>query len=153
MRKRILGTAHERLMALVERGAPDECWEFTSPRNRHGYGRIGYQREAWLAHRLAYATWVGPIPDGAVVCHTCDNPPCCNPAHLFIGTQLDNIADMARKGRARRGERVPTSKLTEADVRAIRADTRLQSVIAADYGIDHSAVWKIQKGTRWGWVQ
>lgn len=79
----------------------DGCWEYNWARDANGYGRIGWQNRTWLAHRAAYALLVGPIPEGAHICHVCDNPPCCNPDHLFIGDAKSNLADMAAKGRAR----------------------------------------------------
>lgn len=78
------------------------CWEFTGYRMPNGYGKIGLgSREDGndLAHRVAWRLANGPIPAGMDICHRCDNPPCCNPAHLFLGTRLDNMSDMSRKGR------------------------------------------------------
>ena len=79
------------------------CWEFQGARARFGYGLIsegprGKVRQH-VTHRLAYSLWVQPIPDGLLVCHKCDNPPCCNPAHLFTGTHADNNRDAEAKGR------------------------------------------------------
>jgi hypothetical protein len=85
------------------------CWNWQLGRDRVGYGRVKVQmgaRESFRttsAHRYAYELWVGPIPDGMNVLHRCDNPPCCNPGHLFLGTQRDNMADMHNKGRGPRG--------------------------------------------------
>jgi hypothetical protein len=82
------------------------CWEWKLSRDRAGYGRLKIQLGARdkfrydSAHRFAYATLVGPIPDNLCVLHRCDNPPCCNPDHLFLGTNKDNMADMIAKGRA-----------------------------------------------------
>lgn len=78
-----------------------DCWEWRGVRNRDGYGVIsrGRGNKKVLAHRAAYAEWVDPIPEGMVVMHSCDNPPCVNPEHLTVGTQRDNIRDMAAKRR------------------------------------------------------
>jgi len=88
-------------------GDPDACWPWAGPLDRKGYGVIfhvgGQTGPNWSAHRAAWTLLVGPIPAGMHVLHTCDNPPCCNPAHLFLGTNDDNVADMVAKGRQRSG--------------------------------------------------
>lgn len=85
----------------VSVGAVDECWEWTGARTSYGYGSVGYQRKSWLAHRLALYLTTNQSPES--VCHTCDNPPCCNPNHLFGGTRKDNNEDRHAKGRSRGG--------------------------------------------------
>lgn len=95
-------TFEARFWAKVAVAGPDECWEWTASKTQHGYGQImvtASPRKITRAHRAAWVLTCGPVPDGMVVCHRCDNPGCCNPAHLFVGTQLDNIADMVAKGR------------------------------------------------------
>jgi hypothetical protein len=78
------------------------CWPWLGNCNKDGYGRISLRRGVIiLAHRYAFEKYVGPIPEGQRLLHSCDNPPCCNPAHLSVGTQADNVADMIAKGRAR----------------------------------------------------
>lgn len=77
-----------------------DCWVWPGPVNAGGYGLIKVKRRHLVTHRYAYQHSHGEIPDGMKVLHRCDNPPCCNPAHLFLGTQADNLDDMRRKGRA-----------------------------------------------------
>lgn len=90
----------DRLWPKVDRRGPDECWPFTGSRNEHGYGLIrGEDGKLVKAHRAAYELTHGPLPAGVVLRHSCDNPPCCNPAHGVPGTQADNVADMIARGR------------------------------------------------------
>lgn len=116
----------ERLMSRVNK--TDTCWLWTGCVNIHGYGKIGIpglgQGVTTATHRLAWKLLRGPIPEGINVCHHCDNPPCCNPDHLFLGTQKDNLQDMGKKGRHPGpgffGETHNKAKLTEAKVIEIR---------------------------------
>lgn len=91
-----------RLWRRVDRGALDACWVWTGPTNRKGYGTLtegqGSKRHV-LAHRAAWIATNGPIPGGLHVLHSCDNPPCCNPAHLHLGTIAQNNREMVERGR------------------------------------------------------
>lgn len=93
-----------------------QCWEFTNKkRSGPGYGAFTWNNECITVHRAAYQLWRGPIPDGLLVCHTCDNKICFNPDHLFIGTMKDNVADMIQKGR-RPSNRVAMQQLWKQGV-------------------------------------
>jgi hypothetical protein len=85
--------------ARVVRRSVDACWEYKGAKNPSGYGMFSLDGSPWPAHRLAYALEYGEVPAGAVVMHACDNPPCCNPRHLRLGTQLENMRDAIQKGR------------------------------------------------------
>ncbi len=78
----------------------DNCWEWQGAKFSHGYGQFKIQGKVWQVHRLAYTLSVGPIPDGMLICHHCDNKICARPSHLFAGTNGDNQRDSVRKGRA-----------------------------------------------------
>ena len=78
-----------------------QCWEWSGSLTNGGYGQTRYLGKLWRAHRLFYTLLVGPIPSKMMVCHQCDNPKCVNPKHMFLGTNQDNLTDMAQKGRAR----------------------------------------------------
>ena len=134
--------------ANTQMGEPSDCWEYQGTIAANGYGRISRQ---W-AHRMAYLYWhpnTGAITDGMAVRHSCDNPPCCNPHHLSLGTNADNTQDKVERGRQLRGATVPSSKLTEDDVRAIRSDPRINTEIAADYGISSPTVTEIKRRKTW----
>lgn len=90
------------LQKIDRSGGLFACWPWNGYRNLDGYGIVSRRRGGrCLAHRYAFEQYVGPIPENSVVLHSCDNPRCCNPAHLSIGTQAENVADMIKKGRAR----------------------------------------------------
>ena len=90
----------DRLAKFVKTGGPDECWPWTGSTNGVGYGKLTINKRQRLATHVAMEVAGKPQPfDGAIVCHRCDNPPCCNPAHLFWGTPRDNTLDGIRKGR------------------------------------------------------
>lgn len=136
----------------------DGCWEFTGCRTPLGYGRIQHAGNSVGAHRFMWASINGPIPAGMFVCHRCDNPPCCNPDHLFLGTARDNNADRDRKGRQARqpGAANGRSKLTPADVRDIRAmriQGALQREIGERYGLQQSTVSAILHRKLWADVR
>lgn len=130
----------------------DGCWLWTATTNNKGYGNFKFNKKYVGAHRASWMIHNGPIPKGKFVLHTCDNPPCVNPDHLFIGTNEDNLKDMAKKGRSTRGEKNVNAVLTEERVIAIRADIRTQDAIAAAYNISQRQVSRIKRKLNWAHV-
>ena len=131
-----------------------DCIEFKGARTTCGYGKVGTTRYGTrLAHRVAWINVHGPIPEGMLVCHTCDNPPCINLEHLFLGTPKDNSRDRDKKGRAARhdGQHNGRHKLSQEDVETIRASKGILSgsVLALIYGIKLTHVGRIQLGRAW----
>lgn len=112
---------HHRFWRRVSKG--DGCWEWVGLVSKSGYGKFTLHGRTIGAHRAAWILTHGPIPPGMYVCHHCDNPPCCRPDHLFLGTPLDNLRDCSQKGRKRGllGELSPNAKLTADQVREIRS--------------------------------
>lgn len=125
------------------------CWEWTGSRQPNGYGAFHINGKTVRAHRFSYEQAKGSIPEGTFVCHSCDNPSCVNPDHLWLGSPADNAADMATKGRANSGEDRHNAKLTCEAVRSIREDPRNVGAIAELYGVSYSAVRFIKKGLKW----
>ena len=128
-----------------------DCWEWTACKVT-GYGRIKYKRKMVLAHRFSWELLNGPIPDGMLVCHHCDNKGCVNPDHLFISDQAGNVADMFAKGRnpdRPAGENNHKAKLCDTDVRLIRELNCNRQKIADWFGISLSLVYQIKSKSIW----
>jgi HNH endonuclease len=135
---------YEKTMDLTE--SVGDCIEYAGKRDRHGYGVLS------RGVRTHVAVWVhhnGPVPDGLLVRHICDNPPCVKIEHLLLGTVKDNMWDAIERGRFCEGERSPSAKLTAEQVRAIRADQRPSKEIALEYGLSDRHVRRIQSRDTW----
>lgn len=138
-----------RFWSRVERGAPEECWPWLGAKQK-GYGRFGWSRFYMRAHRAAFSlAHPGILSSGDVVCHRCDNPSCCNPDHLWVGTPADNIADKIEKGRQPRGETHGSAKVTIHQAKRILLDTRSHREVAGELGVSISTVYRIRTGRNW----
>ena len=151
------------LHRFVDRSDPRGCWNWTGGKGEFGHGRanVGSGRanaEMMPAHHLSYQLHVGPVPAGKIVMHSCDNPGCVNPAHLSVGTQLDNVRDMHTKGRwvmprtAGPGEGNGNARLSAKDVRDILAAKRAGvsgNELANRYGVSRSHIYAICGGHKW----
>lgn len=147
-------TTEIRFWKNVAKGGPDECWEWIGTRYG-GYGVMSVGDHGVQAYRLSYEINIGPIPEGMCVCHHCDNPPCVNPAHLFIGTSADNMADKVRKNRHARGEQTNHFILTEPKVREIKNMLWALSdrELSGEYGVSPDVIYAIRRGRNWKHVQ
>jgi hypothetical protein len=128
-----------------------DCHLWTGYITDHGYGTFSMSRKrgAVQAHRAAWELAFGPIGEGLKICHNCDNKKCVNVNHLFAGTQAANIQDKMNKSRQAKGETHGMSKLTEADVLAIRASGKSQRALAKEYGVTHPLIGNIKRRENW----
>lgn len=164
---RIIGTQHRTQDQIVEdfwrrvkKGQENECWEWQAGKNGpppKNYGIMWVNGKKWKTHVFAYTISFG-LTNGLFVCHKCDNPPCCNPNHLFLGTCLDNTMDMISKGRkvSERGEDRYNSTLTEDDIREIRRRYKYHtygpdsgSALAREFGVGPTMISAIIHRRRW----
>lgn len=138
-----------------------ECWIWKGATARYGYGSVRWDRRTQSAHRIAWQLAYGKIPAGLSVLHRCDKPPCCNPAHLFLGTQKDNMIDASRKGRCvfnpAKGESNHFAKLTASAVRKIRrmyATGRYSyRTLGKRFGVTYENIGHIVKRATWAHVK
>lgn len=151
-------TLADAFWAYCTRRSTNECWEWEGPSHR-GYGFFKWNGQKYFAHRVAFELHNGPIPKAenprdASICHTCDNPLCCNPAHLFLGTQTENNLDMVAKGRHAdvRGSKNPSSKLTEdnvGEIRELHAEGMSGAAIARRFGVSKELIYGIVQRKSW----
>ncbi len=138
---------------LLRKSTPEPnsgCWLWTGFVNPFGYAVVTIDRGVTVrAHRVSYELWNGPISDGQHVLHRCDVRSCINPAHLFLGTNADNVADKVAKGRQSKGCGTGRAKLTENEVAAVRAAEGTTRAIAARFGIGKSQAHLIRSGQAW----
>ncbi|MEN9726027.1 MAG: hypothetical protein RL434_393 [Pseudomonadota bacterium] len=133
----------------------DGCVEWTAALRSNGYGQFHMRRIGanMLPHRFAWIRQHGPIPEGMLVCHKCDNRKCVNPDHLFLGTPADNSADMVAKGRGKGfsmpGVKHPRHKLSPVEVEAIRLSGSSYRELSAAFGVSKSQIHRIKAGAQW----
>jgi len=143
----------ERFWSKVSRRGPDDCWDWLASKTDGGYGKIWFGGKIRKAHRVAWELTHGEIGEGLVVRHKCRGK-CCNPSHMELGTQAENMQDMIRDGTSTRGERNPNTALTERVVKEIKDELRTKSVsqIARERNLGRMCVSHIKRGNSWWWV-
>ncbi len=146
-----------RFQSKVDARGDDECWPWTAKaRTQFGYGVFRLSKDEGVigAHRFAFMAAGNEIPDGTLVRHKCDNPICCNPAHLVLGTPQDNVTDMIERGRkvstGSPGIRNGRAVLTVADVASIRSSGLTSTKVAERWGISRGHAHRVLVGTAWG---
>lgn len=160
----------DRFWGKVDIMGPQECWTWLSSKSGGRYGAFTANNRHYQSHRVSYSIKNGAIPEGKVICHTCDNPLCVNPEHLFMGTQLDNVTDMMNKNRQRltfggeggrlkqvqntaRGSENHLSKLNEESVLSIRREyvrrVVTHKMLASKYGVTTENIKMILKRKTW----
>lgn len=149
----------------VPKLGPEECWEWTGWRSTPNYGMFSVGQTEFLTHRLMFFIKNGMLPPHLKVCHRCDNPPCCNPDHLFLGTQNDNVQDMIKKGRMgacglppeliKRGSACTTARFNEEQVMEMRrlyADGMTQKELAIRYDVGSAWMCRLVHRKIWAHV-
>lgn len=135
--------------AKIKQGSRDDCWEWIASTVNGGYGQFRINGIYYLSHRVAYMLHYLEDPGDKCVCHTCDNPPCCNPHHLWLGTGHDNHYDKAVKRRSCYGIKNASAKLTEKDVLNIRKSISLNVTLADEYHVTASCIGLIRRRKTW----
>lgn len=161
----------DRFWPKVDRRGDDECWPWLASKDEHGYGMIhvkntGHSRHkgdhggghSTRSHIVAFKLSGGVLLPGQIVCHHCDNPPCCNPKHLYAGNQLMNVGDRERRGRSNRrmGEEHGQAKLTEEVVRDIRGrewKRGLARKLGDVFGVDRNTIYAVRNRKTWRHVE
>lgn len=142
----------KRFWSNIDMRTPNECWVWLRATDKDGYGWIGIKYRMVRTHRFAYYLHTGKDPLLLQVMHSCDNPPCCNPSHLTLGTNRDNVNDMARKHRLLIGEKNHSAKLNKSKVVLIRtlfASGISISQLARDFSVDRKTLRQAATGATW----
>lgn len=152
--RRVIATKEKHKRLFFEKIEKTEtCWNWKGAKSDRGYGSFRHEGKYWMrANRVSYILHKGEIPDGMLVCHSCDNPECVNPDHLHLGSPKDNMDEMAQRGRAKRqpkGENAHNAKLSDnqvAEIREMRKQKIVAKQIAAKFNISTCYVYELEAG-------
>ncbi len=145
----------ERFWKKVDIKSEDECWEWLGCKDKNGYGQFRVNNKTYKSHRISWILENGDIPENYCICHSCDNPLCCNPNHLFLGTHKDNIADRDKKGRQaiRNGIKNGNHKKIDQEILEIRqkylTGLYTQKDLAEEYGVSQTQISFIVNKKQW----
>ncbi|HEY4760659.1 MAG TPA: HNH endonuclease signature motif containing protein [Thermoguttaceae bacterium] len=143
----------DRFWSKVDRRGPDECWEWQAGLDKDGYGKHRIGSRHLRAHRIAYFLGHAKQPAGKCVCHDYDNPPCCNPAHLFLGTNAENMWDCTKKDRRPQGIKHSRTFFSEEHVIDILLSNESQTMLAKQYQTLPTTINNIQRRVTWRHVR
>lgn len=131
----------------------DQCWEWQGAKHKQGYGNIIFKKKCWLSHRLAWTIYKGEIKDNLKVCHKCDKPLCCNPNHLFLGTQLENVQDGFAKGRMKKNipatRRIKLNYSQVTEIKKLHDGGMTRKELEKKYDVSQTCIAKIINGVSW----
>jgi hypothetical protein len=150
-KERKMERIRKRFEKFFDKGPIDDCWVWKGALSHNGYGRFRTPTTHKKAHRIAYELYVGPFKEYLNVLHTCDNPSCVNPNHLFVGTQLDNTKDRDKKGRGKNG--LPT--LSFAQIKRVREFASVgipRKTLADFFTVDKSSICRIINRTTYDYI-
>lgn len=147
-------SSEQRFWTKVQKPIGEGCWIWTASKYPYGYGCIRFNGRNEAAHRVSWELHNGPIPDSMQVLHHCDNPPCVNPSHLFLGTNQDNIDDKVKKGRSvgHIGEKHPKARLTNEQARFIKSYPKGYGtcvMLSKMFNMSRKYIWRIRHDCLW----
>ena len=149
-----MNNTEQRFWSQVDKSG--ECWKWTGILTPDGYGRFCtklHGTTTWKAHRYSWLLHLGPIPKDRLVCHSCDDPSCVNPDHLWLGTTVQNQHDKARKGRQAQGEAHGSAKLNVVKVIQIRQSNKPDSYWARKFNVHETTIYYARTGRKWRHVE